>query len=484
MFRARSNMRLVCAIVAGTGAFAGSAGARTGPDVVVSIVGPDLTKYGTRDTGTPEAPRLVTAYALTTTACNIGDAPAAWVDVSNQHPVIAQQLYRLHAGRFEQIGLSWLKHAFCAADEPSCLNLAPSPGAIYQGDFSCYTLGLFANDTYSSFLNSRQYTLGPRSEVDAANGAFPYPFTLGWGQTGDCLYKRLQVANADLNPANYPGARYFAEVQYVTPDEAPAARVNNASYREALVGGLSGGQPNEGCSTASQGYNLALTGATVPFEPAIEAWKTVDPSVVLIPVDIPNDGRVILACKAAPLGGGLWSYEYAIYNHNSGRAVGLFSLPKSRDPGVAITALGFHAPACHSGEPYSNDPWTPTVAAGSVTWSAEPFDTNPNANAIRWGTLYNFRFLAQRAPVLGAVTIGLFGPGGPDDPPTVRVAGVPVPADACVGDFDGSGDISLQDLFDFLGAYFSGSPGADVNRDAQLTVQDIFDFLASWFGGC
>lgn len=470
------------ALAVTAGLLGASAAAAVGPDVVVSIVGPDLTKYGTRDAGTPGDPRLVTGYSLTTTACNIGDEPAAWVDDTNMHPVIAQQFYRLHAGRFEQIGLSWLKHAFCAADEPGCTNLVP--GSAYQGDFTCYTLGLFANDTYSSFLNSRQYTLGPRSEVDAATGYFPYPFTLGWELLGDCTYKRMQVASADLSPANYPGARFFAEAHYVTPDEASPARTNNASYREALVGGLSNGQASENCSPAIQGYNLTLTGATVPFKPAIEAWKAVDPSVVLIPVDIADDGRVILACKAVSLGGGVWGYEYAIYNHNSNRAIGRFGLPKSSDPGVAVTDLGFHAPAYHSGEPFGNAAWTPSVGAGSVEWSTEPFDTNPNANAIRWGTLDNFRFHANRAPVLGTVTLGLFAPGNPDDPASVRVPGVPVPADACPGDFDGSGSTSPQDLFDFLAAYFSGQPSADVNVDGQISVQDVFDFLSAWFAGC
>ena len=33
-----------------------------------------------------------------------------------------------------------------------------------------------------------------------------------------------------------------------------------------------------------------------------------------------------------------------------------------------------------------------------MTWSTETFATNQNANAIRWGTLYNFRFDADRPP--------------------------------------------------------------------------------------
>lgn len=60
-----------------------------------------------------------------------------------------------------------------------------------------------------------------------------------------------------------------------------------------------------------------------------------------------------------------------------------------------------------------------------------------------------------------------------------------------IGDFNQSGDATVQDVFDFLGAYFGaciGSPlpsncmrSADVNSSGTITVQDIFDFLAAFF---
>jgi len=54
----------------------------------------------------------------------------------------------------------------------------------------------------------------------------------------------------------------------------------------------------------------------------------------------------------------------------------------------------------------------------------------------------------------------------------------------CDGDFNGSGAVSVQDLFDFLSAWFAGDPRADVNGSGTVTVQDIFDFLGAWFRGC
>jgi hypothetical protein len=54
----------------------------------------------------------------------------------------------------------------------------------------------------------------------------------------------------------------------------------------------------------------------------------------------------------------------------------------------------------------------------------------------------------------------------------------------CAADFNGVGGLSVQDIFDFLAAWFAGSPSADFNGVNGLEVQDIFDFLGAWFAGC
>jgi hypothetical protein len=54
----------------------------------------------------------------------------------------------------------------------------------------------------------------------------------------------------------------------------------------------------------------------------------------------------------------------------------------------------------------------------------------------------------------------------------------------CLADFNASGDVSIQDLFDFLAAWFALTPAADINRAGGTTVQDLFDFLTAWFAGC
>jgi hypothetical protein len=53
----------------------------------------------------------------------------------------------------------------------------------------------------------------------------------------------------------------------------------------------------------------------------------------------------------------------------------------------------------------------------------------------------------------------------------------------CAGDFNRSGSLSTQDIFDFLNAWLAGEPRGDFNGNG-LSVQDIFDFLNAWLAGC
>lgn len=54
----------------------------------------------------------------------------------------------------------------------------------------------------------------------------------------------------------------------------------------------------------------------------------------------------------------------------------------------------------------------------------------------------------------------------------------------CLADFNCSRSVTVQDLLDFLAAYFAGGAAADFNLSGTVTVQDIFDYLATFFLGC
>lgn len=65
-----------------------------------------------------------------------------------------------------------------------------------------------------------------------------------------------------------------------------------------------------------------------------------------------------------------------------------------------------------------------------------------------------------------------------------RVLSYVVTQNPCAPDINGSGDLTVQDLFDYLTVYFSNGPGADFNNSGGVSVQDLFEFLAAWFQGC
>jgi probable HAF family extracellular repeat protein len=65
-----------------------------------------------------------------------------------------------------------------------------------------------------------------------------------------------------------------------------------------------------------------------------------------------------------------------------------------------------------------------------------------------------------------------------------RTLGFVVEPAACSADFNGDKQLNSQDFFDFLAAFFAGSPSADFNTDGSTNSQDFFDFLGAFFGGC
>jgi glucose/arabinose dehydrogenase len=66
----------------------------------------------------------------------------------------------------------------------------------------------------------------------------------------------------------------------------------------------------------------------------------------------------------------------------------------------------------------------------------------------------------------------------------IRYVGVTGTCPSCPADFNGSNGLEVQDIFDFLTAWFAGDPRGDFNNSGSISVQDIFDFLAAWFAGC
>jgi hypothetical protein len=376
------------------------------------------------------------SYAIGQTACNRGDVPVNWFANWNEHPVIAQTMYRVDVanGRFLQIGQSWLKHGFGAANETFCYSdCAPTNGTV---------LGVHCADTYNAWQNGDQPSLGPKSEVNPATGEYPYPW-INSGNADTVMSKRLQVRDADLNLANNV---YILGGQYLTHDDAIAGNAfNNQSWRRATV----------------SSFRFTVADSTQRESPAIYAWGAhglgpglPDPDVTITVIDVPNDarqqttvgsvygpgtqttsgvwctGRTLLGSKVVQTSATTWRYEYALENLNCDRGIRAFQLPIPDDPNLRVLQSGFHGVPYHSGEPYDNTDWAGTVGGGLASWSGPLFAVNPLGNALRWGTTYSFWIECNASPATGTITLPLFKPvpdGAPGGTPTQMTVAAAVP---------------------------------------------------------
>jgi glucose/arabinose dehydrogenase len=385
------------------------AGTVPGPDVIVGDLS-GLAQFGS-SSGTQ------VGLAVGTDSCNAGVVPLNWLALpANDHPVIPQNLYRLSGGagnndRFEQIGQSSVKHAFTALQQNICGFGCNATGST--------TLGSGCSDPYSASLNAgNNNALGSRAWINPFTGAYPGGSGAAGpnGHTGHAHTgpsHRILVEMSDLNTTLNTGATYYAEAQYVTPHEyawciahpGECNMGNNASYRQYAVSGTTN-------------FSFSPVGGTVRTKPAIVAWTGA--SVKDFQPDPGNDGIGYIGYKVTNPSPGVWHYEYVLYNQNLDRGMQSFSIPLG--PGTSISNAGFHAPPQHPGwsadgtvgnAGYSSTPWAGAQTADAITWASETFAQNPNANAIRWGTLYNFRFDSDRPPVTVSATIGFFKTGAP-----------------------------------------------------------------------
>ncbi|MBX3385553.1 MAG: hypothetical protein KF768_03190 [Phycisphaeraceae bacterium] len=457
-----------------------------GADVIVgqvmSTAGGDTPGSAWKITGGPvNSPAdssltgLVTAFSLGTTSCNIGDVPFEWYSSTNRHPVIAQNLFKVDNGRFIHVGQSWLKHGFTALQQNAC-NLGCQPSGTGS------LLGVGCSDPYSASLNSGQTSAGPKSQVNAATGFFPYPVDYSGMPSGTTtsVHRRLQVPLSSYSPT----AVWIAEAQYVAQDDAQNGnKNNNASYRRATMTATTNG---EGQVTD---LSLSLVDSTVRQIPAIYAWRdhgngpnAPDNNVRIVPIDVPDDGRFILGARVFQTGVSTWRYEYAVQNLNSHRSGQYFRVPFA--PGVNITNVGFHNVPYHSGEPHSNDPWTMSISGDEVVWSgpaytgAAPVGNELTANALRWGTVYSFWFEADAGPGTfdGNVDMGLFRPGSASNvvlftapTPGGAIAGSPINDDCPQAIMVGNGTI-----FTSTAGATSAGPDACTFASSAAINQDIW----------
>jgi hypothetical protein len=412
-----------------------------GPDVVVGDLN-GLAQFGTAD-GTK------VGLAVGTDSCNFGTVNLNWFALpNNDHPVIPQNLYRMSGGadnaeRFEQIGQSSVKHAFTALTQNIC-----SLGCNGTGGSQ---LGSGCSDPYVASLNAgTNNALGSRAWINPFTGSYPRgdsatPPNNHTGHIHTGPSHRILVESSDLSTSLNTNAAYFAEGQYITPHEytwcqsnpTQCNMYNNVSYRRYNVIGT------------QSPFSFSPAAATVRQKTAVTAWTGASFSDFQPAPG--TDGIGTVAYKVTNPSPGVWHYEYAIYNQNLDRAIQSFSVPVGA--GASVSNIGFHAPPQHGGwtfdgtagnSGYSSADWSSSIANGTLTWSTETFAQNPNANAIRWGTLYNFRFDSNRPPTTVTGTLGPFKTGSSF---TVQVQGPSAAANVSV-----SGRVATSDGMPVSGA--------------------------------
>jgi hypothetical protein len=387
-----------------------------GPAVPNLVPGPDVIVGDIEDVDQQGSNATQVGLAIGTDSCNNGDEPVDWFALpQTDHPLVPQNLYRLSGGpnnteRFEQIGQSWMKHTFLALEDFVCGTCDTS--GCQTGSHLCPG----CSDPYVSGLNGDQNSIGSRAWVNPFTGSFPANANDHSGHNHDGVSHRILVNMTDLVPAQNPGATYYGEAAYITPHEYTWCQAhpdqcnmfNNFSYKKFTA---SGGPTN---------FIFTPAGNTVRMQPAIQAWADTGATVTQVEPDHGNDGIWFMGYQVTNPSAGVWHYEYALFNMNLDRSIQSFSVPLA--PGVNVTNIGFHAPPQHPGWPhdgtlgdagYSSTPWDVSQDASSITWSTETFATNQNANAIRWATMYNFRFDADQPPQTADATVGYFKTGSP-----------------------------------------------------------------------
>lgn len=183
---------------------------------------------------------------------------------------------------------------------------------------------------------------------------------------------------------------------------------------------------------------------------------------------VTDPAGAIHAAYALRTGGPAMELRYA---RQTGTSFAIEVIPASPTFGSVSLALD---PSGHPAIAYGTlgAPSTTDVRLTRFTtaWADEAVTSDGGSHLV------DLVFLPSGAPVI-AIQRGSIN--------TVMFASPPgCSASACPADVNCSGNLSVQDIFDFLAAYFAGEASADNNASGTLSVQDVFDYLSLYFAGC
>lgn len=347
-----------------------------GPGVDADIQLIDMTAQYVRSIGEDQV-----VFTPNATLENIGQADVAWYRFfsgnfppynNDQHPYLTWAMYREIDGRFEQIGVSGVKHAFYTVNS-NC------PCAGGQVIFPTCT------DLYSVNNNDSGYYLGPRSEISVFDGNWQSTGSF-FDQDGNGVHdnssngtdeNRMVVDEIDFQDDQL---NYYISSWYTVRDDVDI--FNSMGYRQYQ-------------------FNPTINGWTLTSLSAFNNGPASDQYVAPNSFDLiggtassrilqEGEGHLTVAVKVVDLGGGLYRYNYMVENHDYDSQVQTIKVPLSSV--ASMTNFVFS----DVDSVLAND-WTVQRNGVLVTLQA------PSGNAIDWGTLYSFSFTTDAAPQTGGI---------------------------------------------------------------------------------
>ena len=307
-------------------------------------------------------------------------------DYPVQHPYLVWALYHNTGKDIKMLGQSPVKHAFSAVNNNCNPNIICPFGQILWAE-NC-------DDEYGISTNFRIDFLAPRDEIEAHTATWNHSPS-HFDPDGDLVFnkdgtdnnpdhERLRVATDDL----LQEGDYYLEAWYIVHQDSNI--FNSIGYIKITP------------TFDGQMWTFPIEGE-LQFGPVLNTWvnpqQNSSEQMQSVICSTANDelsecnagftngeGHLQLAVKTTDLGKGLHQYNYALMNLDYDLQVKELRIPIS--PNTTISDILFADIDADS----DND-WQANQTEFFFTWSA------PDGNALDWGTLYTFSFVADAEPV-------------------------------------------------------------------------------------
>ncbi len=354
------------------------------------------------------------------------------------------------------------------------------------------SLGVLTNYAASSLgqaVNSDgSVVAGLSSANDFSSRAFRWTAATGMVALGDANSPPSQSHALSADGSVVVGESHFAGL-----NEVRAFRWTSAGMQN--LGLLPGVDPNTSFSTAwgESGDGAVIAGSTTPINVQLDrafrwtAASGMQDLGVLPGANASNafavsaDGLAIAGTSGYVLNNGTGAYSY-VHATRWTAAAGIQDLGAL---GINASNPGFAQAWAISGDGAS------VVGSSTVGGLDHAFLWTPSRGMVDLNTylptlginLTGWTLSVAKGISANGAAIAGYGTFN-GVPRAWLVSGLPRCTLACPADFNCSGSLSVQDIFDFLAAWFAQDPRADFNGVNAITPQDILDFLAAWFAGC